>query len=102
MRADHEFENMSQLINHGVPERQMEALIEGIRGFFDLTEEEKREYEGKNLLDPIRCGTSFNTSLENVFFWRDFLKILVNPDQEFQFPDKPAGFRYFYIWLSSS
>ncbi|KAF5444206.1 hypothetical protein F2P56_036699 [Juglans regia] len=42
------------LINHGVPERQMEAVIEGIRGFFDLTEEEKREFEGKNFLDPIR------------------------------------------------
>ncbi|KAG2703882.1 hypothetical protein I3843_06G149500 [Carya illinoinensis] len=81
------------LINHGVPERQMEAVIEGLRGFFDLTEEEKREFEGKNLLDPIRCGTSFNKSLEKVFFWRDFLKILINPDHEFQFPYKPAGFR---------
>ncbi|XP_041014518.1 2-oxoglutarate-dependent dioxygenase 19-like [Juglans microcarpa x Juglans regia] len=81
------------LINHGVPERQMEAVIEGIRGFFDLTEEEKREFEGKNFLDPIRCGTSFNTSLDNVFFWRDVLKILLNPDHEFQFPYKPAGFR---------
>ncbi|XP_041014517.1 2-oxoglutarate-dependent dioxygenase 19-like [Juglans microcarpa x Juglans regia] len=82
------------LINHGVPERQMEAVTENIREFFDLTEEEKREFEGKNLLDPIRCGTSFNTSLENVFFWRDFLKILINPDDhEFQFPNKPPGFR---------
>ncbi|KAK4563907.1 hypothetical protein RGQ29_006119 [Quercus rubra] len=42
-----------KVINHGVPESLMEAMIEGIRGFFNLTDEEKREFEGKNLLDPI-------------------------------------------------
>ena len=70
----------------------MEAMIEGIRGFFNLTDEEKREFEGKNLLDPIRCGTSFNTSIDKVFYWRDYLKVVVHP--EFHFPNKPAGFRY--------
>ena len=57
----------SRLINHGVPESLMEAMIEGIRGFFNLTDEEKREFEGKNLLDPISYGTSANTSMEKVF-----------------------------------
>ena len=70
----------------------MEAMIEGIRGFFNLTDEEKREFEGKNLLDPIRCGTSFNTSIDKVFYWRDYLKVVVHP--EFHFPNKPAGLRY--------
>ena len=80
------------MINHGVPESLMEAMIEGIRGFFNLTDEEKREFEGKNLLDPIRCGTSFNTSIDKVFYWRDYLKVVVHP--EFHFPNKPAGLRY--------
>ncbi|KAK4563908.1 hypothetical protein RGQ29_006119 [Quercus rubra] len=78
-----------KVINHGVPESLMEAMIEGIRGFFNLTDEEKREFEGKNLLDPIRCGTSFNTSIDKVFYWRDYLKVVVHP--EFHFPNKPAG-----------
>lgn len=82
----------SQLINHGIPESLMEAVIEGIRGFFDLTEEEKREFEQTNVLNPIRYGTSFNRSMEKVSFWRDFLKAFVHP--EFNFPNKPAGFRY--------
>ncbi|GMY38868.1 protein DMR6-LIKE OXYGENASE 2-like [Fagus crenata] len=78
------------LINHGIPESLMEAVIEGIRGFFDLTEEEKREFEQTNVLNPIRYGTSFNRSIEKVSFWRDFLKAFVHP--EFNFPNKPAGF----------
>uniref|UniRef100_A0A2N9J4K5 Non-haem dioxygenase N-terminal domain-containing protein n=1 Tax=Fagus sylvatica TaxID=28930 RepID=A0A2N9J4K5_FAGSY len=80
------------LINHGIPESLMEAVIEGIRGFFDLTEEEKREFEQTNVLNPIRYGTSFNRSMEKVSFWRDFLKAFVHP--EFNFPNKPAGFRF--------
>ncbi|KAM1002372.1 hypothetical protein ACFX2C_002815 [Malus domestica] len=78
------------VINHGVPESLMQAILDGCEGFFDLTEEEKQEFEGKHVLDPIRCGTSFNTSVENVRFWRDFLKVFVYP--EFHFPSKPAGF----------
>ncbi|XP_050384516.1 2-oxoglutarate-dependent dioxygenase 19-like [Argentina anserina] len=78
------------VINHGVPEELMKAVMDGTLRFFDLSEEEKHEYEGKHVLDPIRCGTSFNASVDKVLFWRDFLKVLVHP--EFHFPDKPTGF----------
>ncbi|GMN58969.1 hypothetical protein TIFTF001_028070 [Ficus carica] len=79
--------------NHGVPESLMDGVIDGCRDFFDLSEEEKMEFVGKDVLDPIRCGTSFNASKENVFYWRDFLKVFVHP--QFHFPNKPSGFRYF-------
>lgn len=79
-----------KVINHGVPQSLTDAVMEVMRGFFDLKEEEKREFEGKDLLDPIRCGTSFNTSLDKVLFWRDFLRVVVHPNQ-LQFPYKPAG-----------
>ncbi|XP_030538343.1 2-oxoglutarate-dependent dioxygenase 19-like isoform X3 [Rhodamnia argentea] len=78
------------VINHGVPESQMKAMFDMLTGFFDLTEEEKREFEGKHVLDPIRCGTSFNASVDKVFFWRDFLKVRVHP--KFHSPTKPEGF----------
>ncbi|XP_030464946.2 2-oxoglutarate-dependent dioxygenase 19-like [Syzygium oleosum] len=77
------------VINHGVPESQMKATVDAFKRFFDLTEEEKREFQGKHVLDPIRCGTSFNPSVDKVFFWRDFLKVKVHP--EFHFPTKPEG-----------
>lgn len=70
----------------------MERMIDASKRFFDLTEEEKREFSGKHVLDPIRCGTSFNASVEKIFFWRDFLKVIVHP--QFHSPNKPAQFRY--------
>ncbi|KAJ7968276.1 protein DMR6-LIKE OXYGENASE 2-like [Quillaja saponaria] len=79
------------VVNHDIPKTLMEKMFVEVFGFFNLTEEEKQEYAGKHVLDPIRCGTSFNSSVEKVFFWRDFLKIFVHP--EFHSPDKPAGFR---------
>ncbi|GAB4853235.1 hypothetical protein Ancab_017424 [Ancistrocladus abbreviatus] len=78
------------VVNHGVPESMMKAIIDACDGFFNLSADEKREFAGKHVLDPIRCGTSFNASVEKVYFWRDFLKVLVHPD--FNFPYKPPGF----------
>ncbi|KAM7479009.1 hypothetical protein LguiA_027222 [Lonicera macranthoides] len=78
------------VVNHDIPEDLMKKVINGVEEFFNLTDEEKLEFEGKDVLDPIRCGTSFNATKEKVFFWRDFLKVLVHP--HFHFPNKPTGF----------
>ncbi|KAL8143835.1 hypothetical protein V2J09_016867 [Rumex salicifolius] len=78
------------VVNHGVPEEIMNKMMDGVQSFFNLTVEEKREFQGSHVLDPIRCGTSFNSSVEKVFFWRDFLKVFVHPN--FHFPHKPQGF----------
>ncbi|XP_056166026.1 2-oxoglutarate-dependent dioxygenase 19-like [Syzygium oleosum] len=78
------------VINHGVPESQMKAMVNMLTGFFDLTEEEKMEFKGKHVLDPIRCGTSFNASVHKVFSRRDFLRVSVHP--KFHCPTKPEGF----------
>ena len=37
------------LINHDVPESLMTRMIEAFRGFFDLTEEEKCEFQGTHV-----------------------------------------------------
>ncbi|KAA8536425.1 hypothetical protein F0562_028903 [Nyssa sinensis] len=78
------------LINHGVPENLMKAMIEACKDFFNLTEEEKREFAGKHVFDPIRCGTSVSGRVDKILLWRDFLKIIVHP--EFNFPYKLTGF----------
>ncbi|KAH1030986.1 hypothetical protein J1N35_043160 [Gossypium stocksii] len=77
--------------NHGVPERMMKAMIEVCREFFELTEEEKGECEGKHVLDPIRYGTSFNPSVEKILYWRDYLKIFQHPS--FHSPSNPPSLR---------
>ncbi|XP_021825024.1 protein DMR6-LIKE OXYGENASE 2-like isoform X2 [Prunus avium] len=79
-----------QVTNHGVPERLMKSMIDACHRFFDLPEEEKKEFQTKNLLDPIRCGTSANVAIEKVRLWRDFLKVIAHP--EFNSLYKPAGY----------
>ncbi|KAI4337652.1 hypothetical protein L6164_016038 [Bauhinia variegata] len=78
------------LINHGVSETLWDKLMSASHHFFDLTEEEKTEYAGRQLFDPIRYGTSFNLNVDKTLFWRDYLKIHVHP--QFHAPTKPPGF----------
>ncbi|TYH33459.1 hypothetical protein ES332_D13G061400v1 [Gossypium tomentosum] len=75
---------------HGVPERMMKAIIEVCREFFELPEEEKRGIGGKHVLDPIRFGTSFNESVDEILCWRDYVKIFQHP--EFHSPKKSPSF----------
>ncbi|KAF4368379.1 hypothetical protein F8388_019096 [Cannabis sativa] len=82
------------VINHGVAERLMSEVLEGCRGFFDLSEEEKLVYKGTHVMDTIRYGTSFNASVEKALYWRDYLKVLVphHHPHHFHFPNNPSGF----------
>ncbi|XP_020203696.1 flavanone 3-dioxygenase 2 isoform X2 [Cajanus cajan] len=77
------------LINHGVSETLRDEVLRASQKFFDLTEEEKKEYAGGKLFDPIKYGTSFNVMVDKTHFWRDYLKCYVHP--HFNAPSKPPG-----------
>ena len=47
-------------------------------------------FKGPTFLSPIRCDTSFNATVDQIFLWRDFLKVFVHP--WFHSPSKPTGF----------
>ncbi|XP_004490402.1 2-oxoglutarate-dependent dioxygenase 19-like [Cicer arietinum] len=78
------------LINHGVSEKLREEVLRASQCFFDLRGEEKKDYVGENVFDPIRCGTSFNVKVDKTLYWRDCLKCYVHP--HFHAPSKPLGF----------
>ncbi|MBA0720813.1 hypothetical protein Goshw_027129 [Gossypium schwendimanii] len=78
------------VINHGVAETLRDEMVRETESFFDLRGEEKKQYAGKKLFDPIRCGTSFNANVDKTLLWRDYLKIHVHP--HFNAPAKPSGF----------
>lgn len=79
------------VINHGVPDKVLKGMISVCEAFFNLTDEEKKEFQGtSNVLDPIKCGTSFNIAIDKVLLWRDFVKVISHPD--FNSPHKPVGF----------
>ncbi|KAK7350995.1 hypothetical protein VNO77_10107 [Canavalia gladiata] len=81
------------LRNHGIPEKLMEELMNKAVEFHYLPVEEKMEFDdkGKSHNSPIRYGTSFNPHAEKVHYWRDYLKVITSP--EFNFPNKPPGYR---------
>ncbi|KAK3030181.1 hypothetical protein RJ639_039658 [Escallonia herrerae] len=81
------------VVNHSMPKKLMADMVHTIvsQSFFDLAEEEKGEYRGKQLFDPIKYGTSFNASVDKALFWRDHLKVYVHP--HFNAPHKPSNFR---------
>ncbi|XP_075477922.1 2-oxoglutarate-dependent dioxygenase 19-like isoform X2 [Primulina tabacum] len=80
------------LINRGIPETLMKAIIETSSEFFDLPMDERRRYEAKSASDPIKAGAgTANGSNHKVFLWRDFMKSYVHP--HFHCPDKPQHLR---------
>ncbi|GJY04833.1 DMR6-like oxygenase 2-like protein [Tanacetum coccineum] len=79
-----------QVINHGVHESLMKKVLEKSNEFFNMTVEEKKDFEEKDVFDPIRYGTSFNSKKDEIFYWRDFLRFTVHP--KFHFLNKPLGF----------
>ncbi|KAH0452007.1 hypothetical protein IEQ34_019306 [Dendrobium chrysotoxum] len=79
------------LFNHGMSESLRTAMIEAFAEFFDLTTEEKQEYNIKNVFDSVSHGTSYSLTMKEERYWRDFLRIHLHP--EFNSPAKPPGFR---------
>ncbi|KAL6517619.1 hypothetical protein OROMI_033320 [Orobanche minor] len=81
------------LVNHGISEELMNGVFGAVKGFFDLSESEKKRYEAKSASDPIKCG-NFNvstTSNQTFTLWRDYLKLYVHP--EFHCPPQPHALR---------
>ena len=83
------------MINHGIAENVIKSMIDMSDAFFNLTEKEKKEFQGTGkMLDPISCGTNFTDTAVNdkILCWRDFFRVIAHP--QFNSPYKPDGFRY--------
>ncbi|XP_047060652.1 2-oxoglutarate-dependent dioxygenase 19-like [Lolium rigidum] len=79
------------VINHGVPESLQGATMDACKELFSLPTEEKAEYMEAGPMDPIRVGTGFNSAVDGVRYWRNYLKMFAHP--ELHCPAKPAYLR---------
>ena len=68
-----------QLVNHGIPSNVISSMIDVSTRSFELPFEERAKYMSSDMHSPVRYGTSFNQSKDDVFCWRDFLKLMCNP-----------------------
>ncbi|XP_066319905.1 2'-deoxymugineic-acid 2'-dioxygenase-like [Miscanthus floridulus] len=82
-----------QVINHGVPEDVMGAMMSAAEEFFKLPTEEKMAHYSTDSTKLPRFHTSVGKEQEQLLYWRDCLKIGCYPFEEFrhQWPEKPAG-----------
>ncbi|KAL4590062.1 hypothetical protein LXL04_002981 [Taraxacum kok-saghyz] len=79
------------LVNHGIPYTLIKEMMDGSNEFFNMTKDEKLEFEAHGVLDPIRCSTGFIPNNNNKdLLWREYLRLIVHPD--FHCPHKPLGF----------
>ncbi|XP_030521910.1 probable 2-oxoglutarate-dependent dioxygenase SLC1 [Rhodamnia argentea] len=84
-----------QVVNHGVTRGAAEGVMDVGRGFFGMPFEERAKYMSADMSGPVRCGTSFNQRKDDVFCWRDFLKLTCQPmpDVLTHWPASPADLR---------
>ncbi|KAL6975746.1 hypothetical protein U1Q18_024539 [Sarracenia purpurea var. burkii] len=59
----------------------MKEMLKGVEGFFNLSWEEKMKYASDDVMNPIRYGSSLNTSKQKQhhLHWRDFLRHFGHP-----------------------
>ncbi|KAL5546002.1 hypothetical protein UlMin_005689 [Ulmus minor] len=84
-----------QVVNHGIPMDVINNMIEVSTSFFELPFEERAKYMSSDMRSPVRYGTSFNQNKDQVFCWRDFLKLMCHPlsDALPHWPSSPIDFR---------
>ncbi|PIA43563.1 hypothetical protein AQUCO_01900154v1 [Aquilegia coerulea] len=82
-----------QIINHELPDNVIKNMIKVAKQFFELPFEERAKLMSNELGTPVRYGTSFNQNKDGVFCWRDFLKLMCNPDVLHLWPSSPMEFR---------
>ncbi|KAF6163350.1 hypothetical protein GIB67_025214 [Kingdonia uniflora] len=84
-----------QIVNHGVKASLMKEMLRVADGFFSLTCEEKMKYASNNVMDPVRYGTSLNTSAPHQLHWRDYLRHFGHPleNSYHLWPENPPNYR---------
>ncbi|KAG5551841.1 hypothetical protein RHGRI_010070 [Rhododendron griersonianum] len=84
-----------RIINHGIKVSLMDEMLKVLDGFFNLAAEEKMNYASEDVMNPIRYGTSLNTSQRHALHWRDYLRHFGHPiDNSFHlWPRNPSTYR---------
>ncbi|GKV37629.1 hypothetical protein SLEP1_g45633 [Rubroshorea leprosula] len=84
-----------QVVNHGIPNDVISKMMDVSTRFFGMPYEERAKYMSDDMATTVRYGTSFNQNKDNVFCWRDFLKLICHPLEEVlpHWPSTPSDFR---------
>jgi isopenicillin N synthase-like dioxygenase len=84
-----------QLVNHCIPKEIISNMVDVSTRFFEMPISEREKYMSADVSSPVRYGTSFNQTNDDIFSWRDFLKLVCHPllDVLPHWPSSPLDFR---------
>ncbi|KAG9441524.1 hypothetical protein H6P81_017378 [Aristolochia fimbriata] len=75
-----------QVINHGIPQRVLDEMLQGVRRFHEEPEEEKKAFYSRDPKKRVRLATNFDLFQSKAANWRDTLNCCMTPD--FQGPEE--------------
>ena len=82
-----------QVVNHGIPESVLNAMIDGVRGFHEQDDETKKVWYSRDSQTKVRFSSNFDLYKARMANWRDSLSCLMAPDPPL--PEQlPAVCRY--------
>ncbi|KAM5553683.1 hypothetical protein ABKV19_025763 [Rosa sericea] len=70
-----------QVVNHGIPKRVMEEMMEATHGFHELPREAKAEYYGRELARNVKYFSGSSLNLLMFADWRDTLQCNISDEQ---------------------
>ncbi|KAL4595925.1 hypothetical protein ACB092_12G127300 [Castanea dentata] len=84
-----------QIINHGISQSLMDGALSSAFGFFNLPTPEKMKLMSNDVHKPVRYATSIKDGIDNIQFWRVFLKHYAHPldDWIHSWPANPPYYR---------
>ncbi|XP_050387487.1 flavanone 3-dioxygenase 3 [Argentina anserina] len=84
-----------QVINHGIHQSVLDGALAVASEFFELPGSEKAKLMCNDVHKPVRYGTSFKDGVDNIQFWRVFLKHYAHPLENWidAWPNNPPSYR---------
>ena len=67
-------------------------MLKATDQFFTLFSKEKTKYGNKDVLNPVRYGTSYKVKVNEFFNWRDYFNHFAYP--KLHTLDNPLNYRY--------
>ncbi|XP_057771346.1 1-aminocyclopropane-1-carboxylate oxidase homolog 1-like [Salvia miltiorrhiza] len=67
-----------QVVNHGIPQRVVDGMIDGVRGFHEQDVDQKKKYYSRDTTRIVRYASSYDLFTSRTASWRDTLSISVN------------------------
>ncbi|KAF7808563.1 1-aminocyclopropane-1-carboxylate oxidase-like protein 1-like [Senna tora] len=76
-----------QVINHGIPERVLEEMIGGIRGFHEQDREVRKRFFSRDLKKKVRYYSNVHSYKDSPVNWRDTLSVLPDAAKPEEIPE---------------